>query len=71
MADKKSDLAPRLVTAGVAIPLLLYIIFVAPKWAFFALLVWAGGTSVWEYCSITYGNTDRVEIGRASCRERV
>lgn len=60
MADKKSDLAPRLITAVVAIPLLLYIIFVAPDWVFFALLAWAGGTSAWEYCSISYGNTDRM-----------
>lgn len=59
MSEKKSDLAPRLITAAVAIPILLYIIFVAPKWGFFALLVWAGATSVWEYCSITYGDTNR------------
>ncbi len=59
MADKKSDLVPRLITAVVAIPILLYIIFAAPKWMFFLLLVWAGGTSVWEYCNITFGESNK------------
>jgi len=52
---KKSDLGPRLLTAAVAIPILLYVMFVAPKWAFFLLIGWAAGTSVWEYCTITLG----------------
>lgn len=51
--DKKSDLAPRLITAIVAIPILLYLIFCAPVWAFALLIVWAAGTSTWEYVSIT------------------
>ena len=50
---KKSDLGPRLLTAVVAIPILLYLIFVAPKWAFFVLIAWAAGTSAWEYVNIT------------------
>ena len=57
MADekKKSDLAARLITAVVAIPVLLYMIFAAPPWAFGLLVLWATATSVWEYCNITYG----------------
>lgn len=55
MSKKKSDLGPRLLTAVVAIPILIYIIFVAPPWALFALLLWAGSTSVWEYCNMTFG----------------
>lgn len=57
MADekKKSDLAPRLITAVVAIPVLLYLIFAAPAWAFGLLVLWAATTSVWEYCNITFG----------------
>lgn len=57
MSKKKSDLLPRLITAAVAIPLLLGLIFYAPAWAFFALIAAAGAVSVWEYCSITYGDT--------------
>ena len=53
--SKKSDLGPRLVTAAVAIPILLYIIFVAPLWAFFALILWAAPTGAWEYCNMTFG----------------
>lgn len=56
MSSKKSDLVPRVITAVVAVPLLLALIFLAPPWAFFALIVAAGGVSIWEYCSITYGN---------------
>lgn len=52
---KKSDLAPRLITAVVAIPVLLYLIFGAPAWAFGLLVLWATTTSVWEYCNMTYG----------------
>lgn len=57
MADdkKKSDLGPRLITAAVAIPVLLYLIFAAPVWAFGLLVLWATSTSVWEYCNITFG----------------
>lgn len=57
MADKKkSDLIPRLTTAVVAIPILLYFIFFSPAWAFALLVVWAGATSTWEYCNIVYGD---------------
>jgi len=58
-AKKKSDLGPRLITAGVAIPVLLYLIFAAPSWAFGLLILWAATTSVWEYCNITYGKQHR------------
>lgn len=54
MAKKKSDLIPRLVTAAVAIPLLLALIFLAPAWGFYVLIIVAGGISAWEYCTITF-----------------
>lgn len=52
---KKSDLIPRLVTAVVAIPLLLGIILAGPDWGFLALVAAAGAISAWEYCNITFG----------------
>ena len=52
---KKSDFGPRLLTAVVAIPLLLGIILAGPHWAFFALVAVAGAISAWEYCGITVG----------------
>lgn len=55
MAKKKSDLIPRLVTAIIAVPLLLALIFLAPAWGFFALIIAAGAISAWEYCTITLG----------------
>ena len=57
MSDSSSDLIPRLLTAAVGIPILLYLIFWAPAWGFFGLVVAAGGISVWEYCSMTYGDS--------------
>ncbi|MFU8805551.1 MAG: phosphatidate cytidylyltransferase [Bradymonadaceae bacterium] len=54
MAKKKSDLLPRVITAVVAIPLLLGLIFYAPHWAFFALVAAAAAVSIWEYSSITH-----------------
>ncbi len=57
MSEKKtSDIVPRLVTAVVAIPVLLWVILAGPHWAFFALVAWAGATSAWEYCGITVGD---------------
>jgi phosphatidate cytidylyltransferase len=56
MAKKSSNLVTRVLTAVVAIPLLLAIIFMAPPWATFLLVAFAGVVSVWEYCSITYGS---------------
>lgn len=58
---KKSDLGPRLLTAVVAIPILLYFMFVAPTWAFFGLILWAAGTCVWEYMTITMGAEKQIE----------
>lgn len=52
---KKSDLVPRLVTAIVAIPVLLGVIFFAPHQGFFALIALAGAISAWEYAQITFG----------------
>ncbi|MFB6350224.1 MAG: phosphatidate cytidylyltransferase [Bradymonadaceae bacterium] len=57
MSDSSSDLVPRLVTAVVGIPVLLYLIIWAPAWAFFGLIAAAGSISVWEYCSMIYGDS--------------
>ena len=62
-AKKKSDLVPRLVTAVVAVPLLLAVLFLAPSWGFFVVVVVAGAISAWEYCSITYG--EELPAGKA------
>lgn len=52
---KKSDLVPRLVTAIVAIPLLLGLILAGPAWGFMILVALAGAITTWEYCNITFG----------------
>lgn len=52
---KKSDLGPRLLTAVVAIPILLSIIFLTPAEGFLLLVMGAGAVSVWEYCQMTFG----------------
>lgn len=59
---KKSDLVPRLMTAVVAIPVLLYLIFAAPVWAFGLLVLWATTTSVWEYCNMTFGKEHKTGV---------
>lgn len=56
MSDDSSELASRLLIAVVSIPLLLYLILWSPRWAFAALVAAAGAVTVWEYCSITYGD---------------
>ncbi|QDG49885.1 phosphatidate cytidylyltransferase [Persicimonas caeni] len=60
MEKKRSNLVTRVLTAIVAIPLLLAIIFMAPPWGTFLLVAFAGMASVWEYCSITYGDENRL-----------
>ncbi|MFP4601011.1 MAG: phosphatidate cytidylyltransferase [Persicimonas sp.] len=59
MAKKSSNLVTRVVTAVVSIPILLAIIFLAPPWAAFALVTFAGLVTTWEYCSMTYGDEHR------------
>ncbi|MBA2663770.1 MAG: phosphatidate cytidylyltransferase [Bradymonadaceae bacterium] len=56
MAPKKSDLIPRVITALVALPLLLALIFLAPAWAFFCLIAAAAAVGIWEYCSIAWAD---------------
>ncbi len=63
---KKSDLIPRLITAIVAVPLLLGIILKAPAWAFFLLILVAGAIATWEYCGICYGTQQRPAQALAS-----
>lgn len=60
MEKKRSNLVTRVLTAVVAIPLLLAIIFLAPPWGTFLLVMGAGMASVWEYCGITYGDENRL-----------
>lgn len=63
MSDSSSsDLVPRLLTAAIGIPILLFLIFGAPPWGFYGLVVAAGGVAAWEYCSMTYG--DELPAGR-------
>lgn len=54
--EKKSDLGARLITAVVAIPLILAVLFAAPAWTFTLVIAGAGAISAWEYCQITYGD---------------
>ncbi len=49
---KKSDLVPRLVTAIVAIPVLLWLLFWSPTEAFAVLILLATMISAWEYMDI-------------------
>jgi len=49
----KSDLVPRLVGAGVAIPLMLALLFFAPNWAVGLALSVAAGIGAWEYLTMT------------------
>ncbi len=56
MSDDSSELVARVLTAIVSIPLLLGLIFWAPDWGFFGLVFAAVGVTVWEYCTITYGD---------------
>ncbi|TXD32182.1 phosphatidate cytidylyltransferase [Lujinxingia vulgaris] len=54
MSKKKSDLIPRLITAIVALPLLISLIVYAPAWLFFAFIALVGAISIWEFCGITF-----------------
>ena len=56
---KKADLLPRLITAGVALPLLVALIALAPHWGFFLFVLLAGGISIWEFCGILYADEHR------------
>ncbi len=57
MSDKKkSDLIPRVITAVAAVPIIIFIIFVAPAWVFGALIAAVAAISAWEYCNMVYGN---------------
>lgn len=52
---KRSDLGARLLTAVIAIPLMLALILEGPSWGFFLLAAFAGAICVWEYCAMTLG----------------
>lgn len=59
MTQKNSNLVTRVLTAVVAIPLLLGILFAAPPWATFVLIAAASFLVCWEYCTITYAGRNR------------
>ncbi len=52
---KKSDLIPRVITALAAVPIIIFIMFVAPAWVFGALVAVVASISAWEYCNMVYG----------------
>ncbi len=56
---KKSDLIPRLTTAAIGIPTLLWIFFGAPGWVFAIVVAAAVVISTWEYFSMTVGRENR------------
>lgn len=51
---KKSDLIPRVITAIVALPVLISLIAFAPHWGFFLFILAAGAVSMWEFCGIVF-----------------
>jgi phosphatidate cytidylyltransferase len=51
---KMSDLIPRVITALVALPLLIALIAFAPHWGFFLFILAAGAVSIWEFCGIIF-----------------
>ena len=57
---KKSDLLPRLVTAVVAIPILLWLLFWAPPIGFTILIGGVVVIATWEYLSMVTGGSNRV-----------
>lgn len=60
MTKKKSDLIPRVITALVALPVLIFLIFAAPTWTFGALVAFAAAVSTWEFCNIIYGPQHKI-----------
>lgn len=50
----KSNLAMRLATAAVVVPLLLALLFLAPAWWFFVLVAIASGICAWEVLRMTH-----------------
>ena len=59
-APKKSDLIPRVITAVVAVPLLLWLLLWGPAWAFAILIGAAVVVAAWELVSMVQGGTGRV-----------
>src|SRR6516225_369510 len=51
-----TNLAIRLATAGVGVPVILALVFVAPPWAFFLLTLGAGLVGVRELLAMTHPN---------------
>lgn len=60
-ASKTSDLVQRLVTAIIAIPILLLAAIKGPNWAVWFILAAAGGISGWEYLRMTLDGDFRLD----------
>ncbi len=57
---KKSDLIPRVITAVVAVPLLLWLLLAGPPWAFAILIAAAVVVAAWELVSMVQGGEGRL-----------
>lgn len=55
---KKGGLGQRLITAAVAVPILLWILLAGPAWAWFAVVVAAVGVGLYEFFDMTVGRED-------------
>jgi phosphatidate cytidylyltransferase len=53
-ANARSNLAIRLATAAVGLPVILGVLYVAPAWAFYAMALAAALVGVWEFFSMTH-----------------
>jgi phosphatidate cytidylyltransferase len=62
MASAPTNLAMRLATAGVGVPIILYLVFLGPPWAFFVLTLGAGLVGVQELLAMTHAG-DKVSQG--------
>jgi phosphatidate cytidylyltransferase len=62
MASAPTNLAMRLATAGVGVPIILYLVFLGPPWAFFVLTLAAGLVGVQELLGMTHPG-DKVSQG--------
>jgi phosphatidate cytidylyltransferase len=62
MARGESNLAQRLATAAVAVPIILYAVFIGPPWFFYALAFSASMVGVHELLAMTHP-TDKIAQG--------
>lgn len=58
----KSNLASRLITAGIALPILFYLLYWGPQWVWLSITLLGVGAAAWEALGMTHPN-DRVARG--------